>query len=318
MYNTEQKTRFIKEFTDSVSVREIALNVFKISQSFEEKAGKDIAAMDTDEVQEVFDSVAGVRDRSRYGPQYILREYARWSVRNGVPGATGAAEKISSAGIDRLRSEMVRNPRQLQIFLDALYIPESEETAENGNRAFCWLAYSGISSEETLKVMASELDFSRMVITHGGNEYPIYTESLPAFRNCATLTHYRYFHPNYTFDDAIYRERKGNGELLRGFRGLPALSAFRVDLSKRNTEALKEGKTTLRLTYDKIWLSGVFYRMYQDELAGIPVNFDDFTWKLHGNTEYKLDRTKKTKRDKLKEISRGYLTDYERWKQTLN
>lgn len=317
MYNAEQKTRFIKERIDSVTVRDAALSVFNATERFEREAGKDIVTMDASEFQAVFDKISGIRDKSKSMPRHILRSYSDWALENGIPDATNAARQVDSAGIQRLKTEMLRNPKQLQVFLDQICVPESEETNDNAIRSFYWLAYSGIEDTEVLSVRVSEPDFSNMVIRHGGEEFPIYREAIPALKNCVELKQFRYDHPNFKEGTIVYRDRVPGDVLLRGYRSVPSLSTFRVAVSQKNANALKEGRTEMNLSYFRVWISGVFYRMYEDELAGIPVNFDTLTMKRVGNTHYKLSKTRKTPQYKIKELSREYRTDYERWKQML-
>ena len=314
MYNAEQKTRFVKSFTWSVSVRDAALRTFNALERYEEEYGGDVVTMDLETLQHAFDQIAGVRSKSKRMPRYILREYSKWARENGIAGANDAAERLESASTDKLRNETVRNPKHLQSYLDVLFLPESEQTSDNNFRAWYWLGYSGMDDEDAMTVKTSEVDFISMTVTHNGFSYPIYREAVPALRNCVTLKQYWYKHPNY---EPILRDRSEGDELLRGFRGVPSIGAVRVEFSRRQKIALDSGKLKTHLSFYKVWISGIFYRMYEDELAGIPVNFDDITNRKLGDKQFKLDSGRNTQQSKRAEISRDFRVDYERWKQTL-
>lgn len=315
MYNAEQKSKFIKEFTDSVKTREAAQNLFKTIMKYEEEYGADVVTMDLCALQRVFNLISGMRVGSQVMPRYVLREYSKWALEHGVSGATDAAMHLDSPGIEKFRTETLKNPKQLQVFLNTICVPESEQTSDNNLRAWYWLAYSGVQADESVLIKSSELDFDSLILTHNGIPYPIYRESVPAFRNCATLSQYRYFHPNY--GEVVIRDRVNSDLLLRGIRGEPTLGVFRSELSKRNRAAIADGKTTLKMSYHRIWLSGVFYRMHEDELAGIPADFYAVTNMKLGDKQFKLSSGRNTQQYKREVISRDYLIDYERWKQTL-
>ena len=317
MYNAEQKTRFVKETIEAVTVREAALNLFNKTEPYEEEYGGDIVTMDVESLQRVFDRLAGLRDKTKYKSMHILQSYARWAIGSGIPDAKDSALRLESAGIERMRTETVRNPKQLQIYLDALFLPESLQTADNNFRSWYWLAFAGLKAEDALTVTVDEVDFTRMMISHNSALYPICREAVPALHNCVTLSQFRFIHPNYGGPNGTLRDRAPGRELLRGLRGVPALQTFRVEFVKRLAEASKEGKTQMHLSYRNVWLSGFFFRMYEDELAGIEPDFGIITEARLGSKQFKLDSCRNTQESKKAELSREFQKDYERWKQTL-
>ena len=316
MYNAKQKESFIRDYTTKISVNEQAKRLFDLFEPYEEQWGADLCTRTTEEIQPVFDRIAGVRESSSHAPRTILRGYARWCMENGIPGATDAVMHLENAGADRLRDRMIRNPRHLQAVLDIICEPESEETADNYVRCYCWLAYAGLGAEDALTVRASEVDFTQMLIHHGSRDYPIYREALPAFRNCVRLTEFRYKHPNYP-DRTVWKDRIPGDVLVRGIRSVPSMAVMQVELSRRLRRANEAGKTEMRLSYYRIWLSGVFYRMYEDELAGFPADFSAVVDEKLGDFQYKLPDKGNTQEYKRKKVAESYLSDYERWKQTL-
>ena len=91
-----------------------------------------------------------------------------------------------------------------------------------------------------------------------------------------------------------------------------------VSLSRTSKRKIEEGKTTLKLSYKRVYLSGMFYRKYETEMAGIPVDFDDEAAKFIAGKTYKFDSCRKSTNHKLREISQSYNDDYQRWKLVFN
>ena len=314
MYHAEQKARFLREYSTKISVRDWAQAMFDRLESYEEEQGSDLCTWDLDTLQQVFDRIAGVSQQGRNALCSFLRSYARWCVKTGVPGATGAAERLIGTGAGEMRVQTVRNPRHLQAFLNAVCLPEDEQTSDNNFRAYYWLAYSGLGDEDIFTVTEGEVDFPNAVVKHNGREYPIYRESVPALRNCVELKSYRYLNSNYTVGP-IWRDRIPGDILLRGVRSVPTVGMMRGDLAKRSKMARDAGKTDMKLSYHRIWISGVFYRMYEDELAGFPPDFSAFIDDKLGDFQYKQGSNSQAY--KRKEAADFARRDYERWKETL-
>lgn len=317
MYNAEQKENFIREYSTSIPGRSSAVKFFRLTEPYEREYDLDICCWDLERLQPVMDRICGLRQTSVVSQRSMLRSYVKWCGESGVSGVTDAAFALPNPGLEKVRRQTLKNPRHLQAFLNAICDPESDETSDNNFRSYYWLAYAGMDSEEILRVRRDEVDFDRMLVRHGGSEYPLYREALPALRNAATLTAYLYRHPNYGADKIAYRDRVPGDLLMRGIKAVPSIAVMRVGLSRRNRRALDEGKTDLDLSYYRIWLSGVFYRMLEDELAGMPVDFVDFVNDRLGDFQYQLKPGGNTQEYKRRKLAESYCADYERWKQTL-
>ena len=316
MYNAAQKEQFIREYSTKLGVRTAAQQLFNQISSDEENAGKDLCQMDLETLREVFGKMARIRTTSFYTPYKILRDYTEWCMKNGVEGVTDAGLRIDSVDADGMKYITVRNPRHLQAFLDAICAPESLQTSDNIIRCFYWLAYAGLGDREILTVTTGEVMPDTMTVFHDGKEYPIYREAMPCVKNCRDLSSFRYIHPRYA-DKEVWRDRVPGDILLRGVRSVPQLGSIRVDVRKRNEEAMAAGKTDLKLSYFRVWMSGIFYRMYEDELAGFPPDFSRFVDEKLGDFQYKVPPKGNSQEYKRKERAEDYLDDYERWKQTL-
>jgi hypothetical protein len=83
---------------------------------------------------------------------------------------------------------------------------------------------------------------------------------------------------------------------------------MRYAITVKSTRAKKAGLTDLSLSYHRVWLSGYFYRIYENERSGHEV---DMTPIVRAHMEGKTYTSVKSKE---RVIWREYLEDYQRWK----
>lgn len=312
LYNEDLKLSFIRQQTNSITMAEDCELLFRAFAPYEESWGADLCTRTKEELSPVFDSLVGMRAKSKFKRLTILKSYVRWCVLNQVPGAIDGASDMSVAGLGKIKTMTVKGPTQLQKYLNEICDPESEETVDNIYRCYYWMAFGGIPEEEILDVKCSEISFEDMEIHHGDIIAPLYRESIPAFKNAVRLGAFRYKHPLYSKD--IVRPRAPGDTVIRGIRSAPSTSAMRVELSRRSRKAIEDGKTNIKLSYYRAWISGLFYRMYEQEELGIPADFTEAAENYTKGKAYKLDNTKKTQNGIRREIANDYMEDYERWK----
>lgn len=312
MYNEELKTKFVRGYTNSISTAEVCQTIFNAFEQYEVEWDADLCTRSAEELQPVVDNLVGFRARSKWMRLIILKDYVKWCIGMKVPGACDGMLKIETVGLEKVKHQTVASPLHLQRYLDSICEPESEETTDNIYRCFYWLAYGGVAEEDILSIKCNDVDLNNMVVRYNDTEVPIYREALPAFKNCVKLTQFVYKHPNY--DKLVYKDRADGDTLVRGIRSAPSIKSMRVELSRRSKAKMDEGKTDLKLSYFRVWISGLFYRMYERERAGIPVDFSAAAAQFMEGKTYKLDRGRNTPEAKKRQLTRDYLEDYERWK----
>lgn len=318
MYNEELKTRFIQEYTKSISRAEACVQAFNAIEPFEVQWDADFCTKSAAELEPVVEQLVGFRVRSRWLRIIIFQKYVKWCLAHKVKDACDGMLRVECAGLDKVRTQMVSNPTMLQAYLDVVCDPESEKTTDNIYRCFYWMAYSGMDEHDIMNVKCSDVDFNNMVIRYGGEEYEIHREAIPAFRNAATLTEFVYKHPNYPPDKKVIRNRALGNTLIRGIRSTTSLAALRVELSRRSKKFIEDGLTDKQLSYYRVYLSGLFYNMKKREEAGIPVDFTGVASRFMEGKTYKLDAGRNTPEAKKRAVVNDYLQDYERWKAAFN
>ena len=311
MYNEEQKVKFIKDYTGSLNTANVATTIFNALEKYEENWQADFCTRNQEELQPVINEVVGLRTKSQWMTLTILKEYVKWCIAMKIPGACDGMLHVEAVGLDKIRHQMVSSPLHLQKYLDELFDPESEETIDNIYRCYFWMAYGGIDEEDTILITREDISFEQMTIAYKDTHIPIYREAIPAFRNAVSLTSFLYKHPNYT--KTIRRDRIGGDTIMRGIKAETKTFTMRVTLSKRNIKAVEDGLTDLRLSFYRVRMSGLFYRIYERERAGIPVDFSEAAMRAMAGKEYSIKGRIKLEH-KQNRIEQDYMEDYQRWK----
>lgn len=311
MYNEQQKINFIKGYTGSLNTANVATTIFNALEKYEEQWQADFCTRSKEELQPVIDEIVGLRTKSQWMTLIILKEYVKWCIAMKVPGACDGMLQVEAVGLDKVRHQMVSSPLHLQKYLDELFDPESEETIDNIYRCYFWMAYGGIDEEDTILVKREDINFEQMTIAYKDTNIPIYREALPAFRNAVSLTDFLYKHPNYT--KTVRRDRIGGDTIMRGIKAETKTFTMRVTISKRNIKAVEDGRTDLQLSFYRVRMSGLFFRAYERERAGIPVDFSEAAMRAMAGKEYSIKGRIKLEH-KQNRMERDYMEDYQRWK----
>ena len=311
MYNEELKKRFIRDYTGSLNTANVAATMFNAAEKHEIRWNADLCTRSAEELQPMIDDIVGLRSKSRWMTLIILKEYVKWCIAMKVPGACDGMMHIEAVGLDKVKHQMVSSPLHLQRFMDSIFDPESEETIDNIYRCYFWMAYGGIDEEDTIAIRKSDVNFQRMYIQYKSTSIPIYREAVPAFRNAVMLDSFVYKHPNYSKD--IRRNRVQGDTIMRGIKAATKTFTMRATLSKRNIKAIEEGKTDLQLSFYRVRMSGLFYRVYEMERAGISPNFSEAALRVMDGKTYSLKGREKLEH-KQNRIEKDYMEDYERWK----
>lgn len=317
MYNEELKERFLLRYTN-VSRWKMGKYLFEALEKYENAWGADICTRSTEELQRVVNEISGMRENSIHSRLSILKDYFRWCIENGVPGAGDGIFAVDSIDLSKIKRMTVANPMHLQAYLDCIYEDESEGTMDCVYRCYFWLAYSGIPEDEIINLRISNVNFINMSVDYDATSYPIYREGIPAFRNCAELKSFKINHPNYT----TYKDRVNGDQLMRGLKKTTSISTIRSVVSRRQgNRNMWKGKDkdnkemNLVLSYPRLQLSGLFYRQYEYERAGGKVDFMDAAIKFAEGKRYRLESGRNLIGAVHRRHASHYREDYLRWKE---
>lgn len=313
MYNAEIKHQFMREVVSTTPWKlKLCESVFNSTEEYEEEWKADLCTKSAEELQPMVNQISGFRARSKWSRLILLKDYVKWCKEMEVDGACSGMLEIKTVGLDKVKQQTIASPKHLQNYLNAICEPANMKATDNIYRCYYWLAYAGMAEEDIFKVKCSDVDFNKLIVQYN-QKYtvvPIYPEGLEAFHNCVELSQFRYIHPNITKE--IWKDRADGDILIRGIKSVSTIKAFRVELSRRSKQ--KSDKTPLKLSHFRVWLSGVFYRMYEQEIIGVPPDFNAIVAQQMEGKTYKLDSGRNTIEAKHRQLVRDYEEDYERWK----
>ena len=302
MYNEEQKWSFIHDYTSNEGVANSCRNLFEIIEPLERELDLDICQVkDANKIHDFLDGNVGMRLRSISVRLSTLRAYCRWCQNNGVKDATSTLLDVKITPRDRLAETRVGSPEQLEQFLNALFDNEEELTYDIVLRCYCWLGFMGVQEDRVEHILSKDVDLKNLKVVVDGKDYGIYLvyndddvicNAATCFRKCKDMDAFRYFHPLY--NEIIWRQRVDGPQLLRGIKSGPRCDRLRETLSRANTKAIKEGRTQLRLTYQRLWLCGLFYQTYLKELQGETIDFRNIAIAILENRNEKNDESRKS------------------------
>lgn len=316
MYNVNLKEQFITECAKTKHAIDLFRKIFEASGAYETKWGFDICYASTEELQPLVDELIGFRSFDIDENIKVLRDYIDWCANRGIKNVSRSIDFVDTRGISKMKRQMVTGPKQLQIYLDGLFRTDDQYTRDSIFRAFFWFAFSGIDEQDTIMIRKKHIDLATQSIVFNGEEYPIYREGLQAIQNCMNLKEFRSYNSTYITGYKLLNRADGD-YLLRSTNSVPSIQSLRVQISTRIKDSATNDKTGLQLSYYRIWLSGVFYRVYQDEISGIPVDFYDISRKEVLRKFGDKDISDKTKREKISKSNVYYKRDYDRWKKTF-
>lgn len=303
MYNEDRKIQFIEETRNS---EDFGRSVFRTTEPYEIEADKDLCEFQTEALQSIMNKNFGARTRSVDKTIAFLRMYVLWCKEQGYRTNDGIYS-VKAQMDEKMKRYMVASPKHLQAVLDEAFPPVESKTVDCIYRCYLWMSFAGFDEHEPLEVRVDEVDFTSMLIEHAGKSYEIYREAIPAFRVACEATEFKYENPNYKKGPQM-RSRFPGEYLMRGIR------SGQVKIATAKSFIQKAFKNSdIELTYNKIRMSGMFYRAYEAERMGEPVNFDSFIAEqvINRKSEYHNNYT----RGKVAGyIKRDLLDDYACWK----
>ena len=316
MYNEDLKHRFI---SDTAMERNLSLSCFRATAPCEEELGRDLCTMTADELKPALQAACGnkVRKESRDRMFRAAMAYYKWCLDHEIDGAVRMPDIDRQELIDVSDNFIIRSPAHLQKCLDEVFDPESEETVDNVYRCYLWMLYGGLDNEHALMLKAENILFDRLRAEIDGEAAVIYPEAIPCVKNCVYLKQFQYKHPLYT--NPVWRDRTPGEYILRGVRATYNTNSrcLREDVARR---IKKKGGSDVRLSTKSVWFSGLYYRIFQHELAyGMQPEMTQFAALTPaGKKAIATNADKKSSlRQVMYEIASGLKEDYERWKKAI-
>lgn len=307
IYNEVRKEHFIDE---TATRRDKAYCVFKSSYPYEQQAGVDLCDLPLDTLQKYVDENLGTGAASSVLLFSILQSYFDWCCRSGYIDNNTLNQVVIDYDA-KVKRYLVASPRHLNLILDQSFTPVEENRLDILYRCLIWLAFSGIRQTDVMSVKSRDIHFDTMTIEFGELVYELYREAIPALRAACEAETFVYTGtaPNGTKTN-LNRKRNHNEYLFRSFKTEKPRLGTMLQQTFSCTRA-----HGFDISYNRVYMSGLFYRAYENERAGLPPNFDD-------EVRYRVEKNAANKDRKALNASAysaraGLKKEYQQWKRAF-
>lgn len=310
MYNESRKMEFLNSKSAN-GVKSAAAAIFQNTEQYEVKLCKDFCEMSEKDASKIMQNyLIGSRRSSSRLRLSAARRYVTWCKQQGYDTKDWIFS-VKYDEVDRKNTELVGSPMHLQKFLNDVLSPESEEMIDLVYRCAYWLVFSGVKPAEIYNVKTNDVDLKNMVVRYNNNEYYLYRESMNAITKCCQNTAFRYVHDGYP--ENYFMNRIQTDQLMRGFKNDANYSTTRPLMSKIVSEAFKSGKTDIKLSLSRAYLSGMFYRTVSAEYQGMAPNFELISMEM-AKDKY-TDNPSRITENLVKHKANLLRIDYNDWKE---
>lgn len=282
---------------------------------------------DESEIQRLIDNLSKSRQKDNTS-LIILRDYCKWCMLEGYENISYNLIRLKPPAVERVKTLTVPNPQQLQIHLDSFLDPESKHTMHMVYRAYYWLAFSGVMEEYAMKICQANVDLKNRLISYGDYVWKICNEGFESIKFCTESNIINVYRGNYKETGTVlFRthdvdKKTGTEYILRGIESTTDGNNYYLDknFSSKQSQAVKEGKTNYKLSYSRVWNSGIFYRAYLNEVAGIKPSFAVAARQTFNRAVREVKRIKPggATKERLSIIEKQIERDYIRWKLAHN
>ena len=299
MFNEQQKIAFIKETAKSASTAKSLETPFRHSEEQETILNADICTWEEDQIISFFKSRKHTNIRSLQNEYYAIRKYVKWCIENQIHNTS---EAINNVSIDLLvdpsgyAEKMIDSPASLTEYLSKIQEKGVASVPVFVFNAYYWFAFCVVPQDLLLSVKKDNIDVQNRIISIDGLNRDICAEAKQAI-------------------EYITVEAKASEIIFSGYEHT---------INSRDIGSYIKGRIAdaKYLTYDNVYKSGLFYRVYQRELSGFPVSFDEevvrgierHEYVGHGNDYAKRESIRSRKNKMCKTL----LNDYALWKAAFN
>lgn len=312
-YNPEIKQKFLNEKDETV--RGTYKRLFATLKQDEERYNSDFCDFNYDTLMNVLSNRLS-RGRSSKNTQLsLLRNYVAWCIAERIKKSDeNPIKSLRTIDIDssvQIRRQFLRDPEHLQKILNTVLKSETDEDA-NGvmYRMSCWLLYEGFTEDEVLELRESNVDFGNKTLTSPSGDRVIAVSDtlIKLIKQAIDLEYTVRQNPHggvneYELEDSDRLFRK-----IKRKDSTRSKQPLRVKLSRLRNKYASDTYESISLASNRIWLSGLFYRLYQKEKSVEGLTVEDFYYNLNGvNT-----------RDSINAKIKNNQRDYADWKKAYS
>lgn len=311
MFNELIKNKFL----ETARNKHAAASIFSKSNKYEELYSTDLCMLPNKIVHEIISDIRITTTEYEDSIKDALTEYVSWSKDAGY----SVNEDIFELNIDILKTvkeSMVSSPMHMSHVLDSVFGSSSEKTSYIQHRCYLWCAFYGVdslASKYIVEMRNDDFDKENFTISVAGELYEIGIEAWKDFSILSSIDYFNYYHSNYV----TQRKRVESDFLFRG-TGVSKSGHIRYATIKANVPYITN-KAGSKISYNTIYNSGMFYRMFEMERMGIKPDFTNYCIKLYLGGETNIVLKKSTPQyGNISRRRRRLMKDYENWKKAFS
>lgn len=276
-YNKDKKILFLEEVDDTYATQ----TLFEVSSLYEAQCKADLCIVPLFVIENIMNNNFGISKKENRKILRKIRLYVEWCSKKGDECNYSIMSYEPDLGL-KYRMKTVESPKHLVRILNDYYEVPSEEYKMNEiDRAYLWMLYSGIQIKDAPYVMRSDVDLEKLTIKHNNTIFQIYTGAVEDFKRASE----RSIHLNKVREKA---GKKCIDYFLAGYHRNTLLPGHASERMKEKIENAKPYMTPTKCTPNSIYESGVFYRLYCEELLIGKLKSKDYI-RIGNSREIKAD-----------------------------
>lgn len=315
-YNPDIKNAFLDFKRETMKKQSIYQyeRLFAIFEQDEKRYGTDFCNFNYDTLMNVFSRRLSQSKTSKDTQLSLMRGYIAWCIAERIKKTDeNPIKAIKAKDIDtsvQVRKQFIGSPEQLQEILDKLLASEKDEAVDVMYRMVVWLLYYGFNEKEILELEKDDVDFDNNLIkSHDGSKevimIPILKEIIKNVINIDSV--YR----NSFYGNPIKLDLVDDNKLFRKIKRKDSannVTILRSRLSLLSRKYSDENYEMISLSSKRLWVSGIFYRLYGREKRKEVLTDDDFKYDVN------LESSKKNIAARISYNKK----DYENWKKAYD
>lgn len=273
MFDARTKIEFINDYAGEKGFAMTLRRLFNFFEPYEKEWNKDLACVELDLLRAAFRQFLSKRKDAQYHTLNYLHAYYHWRRRQGLP-VSDAIPRLHMDDRNRTTEQYVSGPEHLNEVLRFLFSsakPERDVLV----RAYLWLAYAGLRSGEAMRVRTEDVDLRNMRIRLGDLDFPIYAEAMPDILAAMEVKQFRVLREK----QGNYARKRAEGDLLlRTYEREPRQQFYRMHIVRvlKSFEGMPPPRDVpilpCKLSFYRTYVSGHFFRMFEMERRGLPID----------------------------------------------
>ena len=273
MFDARTKMEFLHNYVGEKGFAMTLRRLFNFFEPYENEWGKDLACAEFDQLYAAFSQFLNARKEAQYHTLNCLHAYYHWRRKRGLP-VSDAIPRLYMDDKDRTTDQYVSGPEHLNEVLRFLFSsvkPERDALV----RVYLWLAYAGLRSGEAMRVRTKDVDMRNMRIHLGDLDFPIYAEAVPDILTAMEVTQFRVLREK----QGSYARKRADGDLLlRTYEREPRQQFYRMHIVRvqKSFDGISPPRDIpifpRKLSFYHTYVSGHFFRMFERERRGLPID----------------------------------------------